>query len=195
MSRRRFVNDVEDEVGFEGTLRAFPFKQGAGGKQFLGAIVECDNGERWVLSYEEQSPYHAFAERRVAVKGVPLTPAPESQRLLGVRHLRASRVRLVEPQTDVGPWEVGRGRSLSGQFVTAGRPAGGALLLFETSPGESFLVVNDPPGVTLGQTVEVEAYPVKMSPPAGEFARGCLWICTRCSYSEIWGWRARRETP
>ena len=63
-------------MGLEGVVRAFRYSPEAPGKQFLGAILECDDGREWVISYDEQSPFHAFAGRRVRVCGAQSAEVP-----------------------------------------------------------------------------------------------------------------------
>ncbi len=87
----------ETEVRLEGIVHASDYEPGGQGKQFLGAIIECADGKEWVIDYDEQSPFHAFADRHVVVSGRPYTP--EGQCIGGgqiVGHFRVSTLRLVE---------------------------------------------------------------------------------------------------
>ena len=75
------MSDQQKEVRFEGIVHASRYVPSVQGKQFLGAIIKCSDGKEWVIDYDEQSPFHAFADRQVVVSGEPYEPA--SQRLIG----------------------------------------------------------------------------------------------------------------
>ena len=75
------------EVRFEGRVHASSYVRGTQGKQFLGATIESSDGRKWVIDYDEQSPFHAFADCQVLVSGEPyeregqkLVPGGASQR-------------------------------------------------------------------------------------------------------------------
>ena len=68
------MSEQEKELRFEGIVRACRYIPGGQGKQFLGAIIECGAGKEWVIDYDEQSPFHAFADRQVVVSGEPYEP-------------------------------------------------------------------------------------------------------------------------
>lgn len=92
------MSDRPGEIRLEGTVRAHRLIPGAPGKQFLGALIECDDGMQWVMDYSEASRFHEFAGRRVVVSGTPFTPDLMSQHLVGDRiaHLRVSSIRLAD---------------------------------------------------------------------------------------------------
>jgi len=186
------MSEQGKELRIEGYVRVRSYDRGAEGKQFLGAVLECADGGAWVIDYDEQSPFHAFAERRVLVTGEPYQP--KGQYLMGWRgnrsgekfgHLRFSTMRLVEVRPDAELVEVGASHELSGRFE---RGAGEALS-FITDRGDRFLVFNDPAGANIGQSVEVSAYPVRPSIPVSTEAY--LWVICPCSMGELWAWRER----
>jgi hypothetical protein len=90
------------KVRLEGIVRASRYDPSAPGKQFLGAAIECDDGTVWVIDYDEQSQFHAFAGRHVVTFGEPFTPSKDSQHLIewegGKRpgHFRVSTIRVIE---------------------------------------------------------------------------------------------------
>jgi hypothetical protein len=63
------MSEQEKGLRIEGIVRAFRYAREGQGKQFFGATIECSDGKEWVISYDEQSPYHAFADRRVLASG------------------------------------------------------------------------------------------------------------------------------
>jgi len=88
------MSERENELRIEGVVRASGYTREAPGKQFLGAIIECSAGTDWVIDYDEQSPFHAFADRRVLVSGEPCEP--QGQHLGGIRYFRVSTMRLLD---------------------------------------------------------------------------------------------------
>ena len=90
----------ENEMRLEGIVHASSYDPDAQGKQFVGAAIECTDGNVWVIDYRDQSPFHAFAGRRVVVSGEPYRP--EGQHLIGWRgnqkvgHFRVSTIRLAD---------------------------------------------------------------------------------------------------
>ncbi len=178
----------------EGIVHASRYDPTAQGKQFLGAIIECADGEGWVIDYDEQSPFHAFAGRQVVVLGEPYEP--EGQRIGGDRivgHFRVSTMRLVEATSDAELLEVGPGDRVSGRLERVTSDTGESTFSFVTEKGDVFLVANDPASAAIGQNVDVLAYPVKPSPsirrPSGKY----LWIICPCSGADLWEWRRRRS--
>jgi len=191
------MSEQQKEVQFEGIVHASRYVPSAQGKQFLGAIIECSDGRQWVVDYDEQSPFHAFAGRQVVVSGEPYEPA--GQHLIGLRggqklgHFRVSTMRLVEVTPDAQLVEVGAGRDLRGRFEPRTNDVGESMLRFVTEGGDSFVVVNDPAGAAVGRTVEVWAYPVQPSPSIPRPPEQYLWIICRYSAAELWEWRERRS--
>ena len=100
------MSEQEQEIQLEGIIRASRRDPAAEGKQFLGAAIECSDGTRWVISYDEQSPFHAFADRHVVVTGQPYKPG--GQHLIGwsggqkLCHFRVSDIRLTEAEIGGG---------------------------------------------------------------------------------------------
>jgi hypothetical protein len=48
------MSKLEKELQLEGIVHASGYVHVGHGKQFLGAIVQCDDGKRWVVDYDEQ---------------------------------------------------------------------------------------------------------------------------------------------
>jgi hypothetical protein len=188
----------EKELQFEGIVRAAAYDDGDKGKQFLGAIIECSDGRQWVIDYEEQSPFHAFAARQVAVSGEPYEPT--GQHLIGapggrkLGHFCVSNMRLVEVTSDANLVEVGAAQDLSGRFERSTNDSGESMLSFATEEGTTFLVANDPAGVRAGRRVEVCAYPVQPSVLTRRFPGQYLWIICPYSAADLWEWRERSRS-
>jgi len=191
------MSDQEKKVRLEGIVQASRYDPNAPGKQFLGAAIECSDGKVWVIDYEEQSPFHAFAGRQVVVAGESYTP--KGQALIGwsggtkLGHFRVATMRPVEVTGDVELVEVGAGFDLRGRFWRGASDTGESMLRFVTEEGDAFVVANDPAGASVGRSVKVWAYPVQPSPliqnPTGQY----LWIICPYSASDLWDWRGRRS--
>ena len=141
------MSEQEKELQFEGIVYAPAYRDGDRGKQFLGAIIECSDGGDWIIDYEEQSPFHAFAGRKVVGSGEPYEP-PFDQHLIRTRrgqkprHLHVSSMRLVEVTSDADLVEVGARQDLSGRFERATSDTGESMLSFVAEKGITFLVVS-----------------------------------------------------
>lgn len=185
---------MSEPARLDGVVRAFRYDP-TGGKQFLGAWIECGDGTQWILSYDEQSPLHAFADRRVIALGAP-NVAPGAQQLISLDrsrplgHFGASSVRVVEVPPDVGIVEVGPEERLSGRFERCGSGEGAAPLRFVTEH-DAFWVVNDPAGVKLECPLEVRAYPVQQGASVAGHADPWRWIICPYSMADLWEWRER----
>ncbi len=156
------------------------------------AIIKCSDGAKWVIDYDEQSPYHAFAGRRVVASGFPCEPP--SEHVIGVRgHFAVSKMRLAEVASDAWLTEVGAGHLLSGRFDGGAGDAGEAGLSFVTGTGDTFLVANNPAGVTTACTVRALCYPVRLSPGIAKPHQQYLWVICPWSYAELWGLRGRPD--
>lgn len=94
------MSEQKKELRVEGVVRASRRNPNGQGKQFLGAAIECNDGTVWVISYEENSPFHAFADKHVVVSGEPYKPT--GQHLTGwhggqtLGHLLVSSIQLAE---------------------------------------------------------------------------------------------------
>ena len=191
------MNESQQELRIEGIVRAHKYDPDGRGKQFLGAIVECADGIEWVITYDEQSPFHAFAGRRVEAFGRRHVVGP-GQHLISssfggnLAHFTVSRMCLVESVPEARLSEVGAGRSLFGKFKRGARDTGGSALRFVTKEGDMFWVANDPAGAPAGRTLEVQAYPVRLSASIPAPTGPHLWIICPHSEEEIWEWRGRR---
>lgn len=184
----------EAEIQFEGVVRAFRYDPGAQGKQFLGAMIECADGSEWVIDYDEQSPFHVFADHQVLVSGRPYTP--EGQRIGGNRiigHLRVSTMRVVEVTSEVEFVEVGPAQHLSGRFERSANETGEATLTFVSTNGDAFLVANDPAGAVTGRSVDVLAYAVEPSPSIRKSSAEYLWVICPHSAADLRKWRKRQS--
>lgn len=190
------MSDQEKKVRLEGIVHASPYDPSAQGKQFLGAMIKCSDGKEWVLDYDEQSPFHAFAGRQVAVSGEPYK-LEEGQQMFsmsrnkGLEHFRVSTMRLLVVTPDALLVQVGAGQHVRGRFAQTTSETVDSTLSFVTEEGSTFLVANDPAGATAGPSVEVLAYPVQLPPspptPPGEY----LWIIGPHSEADLWEWRRR----
>jgi hypothetical protein len=158
----------------------------------LAATIKCPDGATWVVDYDVQSPYHAFASRRVVASGFPCAPPP--QHVLGVRgHFAVSVMRLAEVAPDAWLVEVGAGHLLSGRFDGGPGDTGEPALSFVTGTGDTFLVANNPAGATVGCTVNAFAYPVQLSPHIAKPHRQYLWVICPWSFAELRELRARPD--
>ena len=189
------MSTPEREIKFEGIVYASQYDDAAPGKQFLGAIVQCSDGKRWVVDYAEQSPFHLFAGRRVLVSGKPYTPT--GQHLISVdgslRHLKVSTMRLLDVAPDAHFLEVGSERQLSGRFELRDGGTGQSGLRFVTDEGNSFAVVNNPIGAEIGARVDVRAFPISLSASAPDATEQSLWITCPYSAAQLWEWRKRNS--
>jgi hypothetical protein len=178
----------EEEARLEGTVNAAGHITADCGP--LVTTLMCPDGARWVIDYDEQSPYHAFAGRQVVVSGVPCEPPPQHV-LFVTGHFRVSRMRLVEVTPDAWLTEVGAGYHLSGRFEHGPGDSREPPLSFVTEKGDTFLVANNPAGATVGCTVQALAYPVQPSPCASRSPQQFLWVICPWSYAELWELRGR----
>lgn len=89
-----------EQIRLEGIVRAFRRDPSGQGKGFLGAAIECNDGTAWVITYQEDSPFHPLADQHVAVVGVPYEPRGQAlvrwhgRQKLG--HFRVSSIQLAE---------------------------------------------------------------------------------------------------
>jgi hypothetical protein len=182
------LSGQEKELRLEGIVRAPGSFSTRGGP--IVARLTGPNGAVWVIDYDEQSPYHAFAGRRVVVSGVPCEPP--MQHVIGVSgHFAVSTMRLVEVTTDA--WLIGieEPQHLSGRFDGGTSEAKEPALSFVTEKGDTFLVANNPAGATAGCTVKALVYPVKLSPDTSASPHPCLWVICPWSYADLWELRGR----
>jgi hypothetical protein len=151
-----------------------------------------------VISYGEQSPFHAFGDRKVVVSGKPYEPT--GSHIIGTcrgkkpGHFRVSTMRLVEVTPDAQLVEVGEEQHLSGRFKGGTSVTGQSILSFVTEKGTTFLVANQPVGLTTGRDVRVLAYPVQPVPLTTKSLEQYLWIICPCSAQDLWEWRGRSHT-
>ena len=188
----------EEELRLEGIVHAYRYSSGVRGKPFLGSILECSDGMEWVLDYDEQSPFHSFADRQVVVSGKPYEPEQSAQVIVGSGgqkhgHFLVSTMRLVEVTPDAELVEVGPRQDLCGQFELGASDTGESALSFVTEQGDAFLVANDPAGASVGRRTEVRAYPVQRSPSIPGHPAQYLWIICPYSAADLWEWRGRRS--
>jgi hypothetical protein len=192
------MSEQDKNIRLEGVVHASRYGHGQG-KQFLGAAIECSDGTVWVISYDEQSPFHAFAGRQVVVSGEPYEPDPRSQLLIGwrggrtLRHCRVSNMKLPDGTPNTELIEVGAGRHISGRFVRGKSGPEKSMMSFVDNEGVTFLVVNDPAGATVGPIVQVRAYPVRPSISIPGASGQYLWIICPHSTAQLWAWRERHS--
>ena len=184
------LSGPEEELRLEGTVQAPGHLTARRGP--LVTSIKCPDGAEWVIDYDEQSPYHAFAGRRVVASGRPCEPP--HQHVLGVTgHFGVSTMRLVEEAADAWLTDVGPGHLLSGRFDGGTSDAGECPLSFVTGTGDAFRVANNPAGATIGCTVHALAYAVRLSPRIGRILQQYLWVICPWSYAELWGLRGRPD--
>lgn len=187
------MDEQQKEVRLKGIVLASRYTPK--GKAFLAAMIKCTGGMKWMIDYDEQSPFHAFADRRVVASGEPYKPAGHGQYVLGVGHFRVSTMQLVGvPPDEELVLELAAAHHLFGRFERSASDTEGSILTFITEKGESFLVANDPVGATVGCAVKVWAYPFQSSPSIrGPQPRQRLWIICPYSYDDLWEWRKRHS--
>src|SRR5262249_41472883 len=142
---------------------------------WFGAELVCDD-TRWEIAWHPDTPYHAFAGRRVTVSGHPFEPESLQHRLWRtgekpIRYFRVSTMGLIEETADAALIRVGPGQQLTGRFELSTTGTGEPTLSFITDRGDTILVANDPVGATVGRNDEVLAYPVQPSPSVRKSAR------------------------
>jgi hypothetical protein len=196
-SENSTVSGQKNDHWIDGVIRAKSYSDGAKGKQFLGAVIECSDGSAWIIDYGELSPFHALADHQVIASGEPYRPAGQAVIRWGgrsgdlLRHFRVSLVRPIEVTPDVQITEIRAPNALSGRFERdSAIPE--STLSFVTDDGNTFTVINDAPGMVLGADVKVSAYPVQLLPRLRRFAREYLWVVCPYSMKDLWEWRKRR---
>jgi hypothetical protein len=190
------MSESKRVLRLDGIVRAHRYDPSSQRKQFLGAKMECRDGTKWVLDYNEQSPFHLFANRRVTVSGHPYEPS--GQRLsrsadgqkLG--HFRVSIMQIVDVTPDDAFVEIGPKQVLVGRFERGTSNTGETKLSFIAEDGSIFMVVNDPAGASAGKRVEVRAHQVQLEPSRVCTAAKYLWIICPLSAADLWKWRQRR---
>ena len=146
--------------------------------------IQCSDGAVWVIDYDEQSPYHAFTERRVVASGFPCHP-PMQHRIQVTGHFAVSRMQLAGPSPDAWLTEVGAAQELAGHFEhRIDCETSQSELSFVTEHG-AFQVVNNPAGMSVDESVDTLAYPVQLSPNVWRGVRQGIWVITHFSYAEL----------
>jgi len=180
----------QEEVRLEGTLHAPGHIIARCGP--LVTSIKCSDSTEWVIDYDEQSPYHAFAGRRVVVTGFPCEPP--LQHVIGVTgHFAVSLMRLAKGRGGAWLTEIGPGQTLTGCFKGAMRNVGQSPLSFVTEIGDTFQVVNNPAGVIIGCTVQALCYPVQLSPRVAKTHQPYFWVICPWAYAELWELRERPD--
>lgn len=182
------LSGQEKELRLEGIVHApgcFSARTGP-----VVATIKCRDGAEWVIDYDEQSPYHAFAGRWVVVSGVPCEP-PMQHVICVSGHFGVSTMRFVEVTPDAWLIEIGAAQYLSGRFEHATGDARESALSFVTEKGDTFQVANNPAGATVGCRVKVLAYPVQLSPCISRSAQQYLWVICPWSYADLQELRGR----
>ena len=157
---------------WEGTVRVSTDDAGAHRKVFKGVWLEAPDGTRRVLTYEDDSPFHALCDQPVRVAGELYSPPGQA---LVAEHLRSHELRATAAGAPLG--FIGEKRTMRGHFETA-RPDeqaarfvedGGASHLVQHISGQAAEPVPRcsrgaplarPKGIPAAQPVEIEAYSV-----------------------------------
>jgi len=191
------MGEQNEELRLEGIVHGFQSFSSLEGGEFP-VFLECNDGTEWVISYGEQSPFHAFAERQVVVTGQPYKPTGAyvigTSRRSGQRpgHLRVSTMRLLEASPDAQLAEVGEQQDLSGRFRSETTDSGESILSFATEEGRRYLVANEPAGVSSSSgVVRVTTFAVQLSPLVQRSSDQYLWIICPCSAGDLMEWRGR----
>jgi len=185
------------DAKIEGIVHARNYEDRVLGKYFLGATLEGNDGKDWVISYDEQSPFHPFAGHKVVATGEGYRPTGQhlirrgQGRRLG--HFRVKKMRLAEPAPDARLIEVEEQQHLVGQFHHGIIDTEDYALFLVTEDGTKFQVVNEPAGFTTGLDVRVSAFPVERSPLIPTASWQYLWIICPCSAADLWKWRFSRR--
>jgi hypothetical protein len=108
--------------------------------------------------------------------------------------VKLSSMRLVEVTPDARLIEVGGEQHLSGRFKGGTSDTGESILSFVTEKGATFLVANEPAGLTADRDVRVSAYPVQPFPLTPKSFGQYLWIICPCSVQDRSEWRGRSRT-
>jgi hypothetical protein len=175
------VNGSRAEAsGFGGTIRLPDEPPQAKGKQFTGAWIELDGGERWVIDYASESPFRVLGDRRVRVEGEPYEPKNQA---LVAKHFRVrSLVVIGRDAADAPLVRVGEQRRLHGRFSEITYPPGTKLageksLVFVEASGKTYQLEHVPAGgPTLGAQVTIDAHDVEPSPHAAHVGGPYLWV-------------------
>jgi hypothetical protein len=191
------MNATNKTTQLQGIVLSQRYNRALEGKQFLGVAIQDDEGNVWVVDYEEQSPYHAFARHRVVALGEAYEPGPLTQHLIGwhgarsLGHFQVSTMKLAEITSDAEVVEVGPRQTLRGQLERHAISTGKSILTFVTEEGEAFVVANDPAGSNVGARIEVSAYAVYRSASAAPSSGRLLWVIGPYSMADLWKWRER----
>jgi hypothetical protein len=164
---------------FEGTVRT----SGIPPHGKFSVEIECDDGKRWVIGYDSDSPYCQFTDRRVAVSGRSYDPMDDDPigQYRADQHLRVSRLRPVTPAGGDQLIEVGCGREFVGRFerrhYSPDRSTGEqSALMFVSDQDEAFRLARFPEEVEADRRVKVLAYYVEPSTPVTDSPNQHLWI-------------------
>ncbi|MDC0721081.1 hypothetical protein [Nannocystis bainbridge] len=144
------------------------------GKQFHGVLLQPDDGEAWVVSYQPEPWLAAFADQRVRVTGEPYTP--EGQALLRP-HLRVHTLALVDPSRALtAPFviSVGPEKSLRGTFTD--EPGDEPHRVFTVEGGATYQLANAPDDARPGQPQQIVAREVELAPQGARHDGPTLWV-------------------
>jgi len=141
-----------------GVLRVRDADPARSGKQFIGAELERDDGERWVLDYGREPLWQAFDGRRVEIDGRRYQP--EGQALIAT-HFRVETLR-VAGSRDGALLGFGPERQLEGSFlghtVELGSKAEGMRVVeFVEASGARWMLERTPSTPPEGRAVAIRA--------------------------------------
>jgi len=165
--------------GFEGVVRIAPDPAPGPGKKFRGAWIEREDGARWVIEYEAESPFRELRDRRVRVEGE--TYAPEGQALIGT-HFRVRSMQIVGKDEEAPLVRIGERRRFRGRFGAKTWPAGTKLegttmRTFVDDADRSYFIAHvTEKDLPIDVPVTLDAHEVEPSPYIARPGGPYLWI-------------------
>jgi hypothetical protein len=141
-----------------GVLRVRDADPARSGKQFIGAELERDDGERWVLDYGREPLWQEFDARRVQIEGRRYQP--EGQALLAT-HFRVETLR-VAGTGDGALLGFGPEKQLEGSFVAhtvepGSKAEGMRVMEFIEASGVRWMLEHTPSAPPEGHVVAIRA--------------------------------------
>jgi hypothetical protein len=168
-----------DSSSFEGIVRVAEEPKEHSGKRFLGAWIERDGGERWVIDYSYETPYHELRDRRVRVDGE--TWLPEGQAVLA-KHFRVRSMVPIGKDPSAPLVRIGARRTVRGRFEMKTFPKdtkleGESMRVFVDEAGTTHYLAHLPSGPPpMGVPVTLDAHDVEPSPYIQRVGGPYLWV-------------------
>lgn len=167
---------VGGALAFDGVVRASDDVRTVG-KTFRGAWIERDDGERWVIDYDPDSPFRALRDTRVHVEGERYVP--DHQALVGP-HFRVQKLTAQDARaalSSVGPRVRLRGHFDDVPGEKGSLSEGETIHRFVDASGRAFFLARAPEGTHgLGGACEIDAYEVEIGPSTQHLGGPTLWI-------------------